>query len=437
MITIHIDEFLELDYDVCLSQPKELLFLPKKILPLESGIYSLTYLKNGVKKEIDIDVPFEESETIYEPLSFSSLRLKEQFITGADISSSLELIEAGAKYYENGKRKSFFKILMDHGVNLFRFKLFLNPKDSLGSFGGGKNDLEHTILLGQIATKLDIPFLLDIHYSDFWCDPAKQAIPREWEKMDATEITKKVYEYTYEVLNTLKSFKAFPTYIQVGNEITNGFLTHYFPNEFQDNSKYELCDDLISGKYPSVNFINYLRSGLKAVKDFDSKIETMIHIDQGCNKEYCEDFFQYLEKNTIDYDIIGLSFYPHISGSLEDFYENIKNLNQLFHKRIVVSETSIPFTSLDHPYLKSAFKLYHKELNYDLSPKGQAKFLIDVMKILNNANNGFGLIYWEPGWLPLENHGWARGELSCIADQALFDYEGNMLPSLDVFKESK
>src|SRR5699024_3512040 len=81
--------------------------------------------------------------------------------------------------------------------------------------------------------------------------------------------------------------------------------------------------------------------------------------------------------------------------------------------------------------------------------QGQKDFLYDLMKIVKETQDdkGLGIVYWEPAWLPVKGSSWASHEGmkygNDIADmgnhwanQALFDFDGNALDSLKVFRES-
>ena len=47
---------------------------------------------------------------------------------------------------------------------------------------------------------------------------------------------------------------------------------------------------------------------------------------------------------------------------------------------------------------------------------------------------GIGVFYWEPDWIPVKGAGWRTGDGNAWENQALFDYKGKALPSLDVFR---
>ena len=87
-----------------------------------------------------------------------------------------------------------------------------------------------------------------------------------------------------------------------------------------------------------------------------------------------------------------------------------------------------------------------EKLPYPMTKKGQADFMQDVMSRISSVPGGLGFFYWEPGWVPVPGCGWATdaaleytGEAGPggneWANQALFDYEGNVLPALEVIRD--
>ena len=64
-----------------------------------------------------------------------------------------------------------------------------DPYDSdKNGYGGGNNDIEKAIEIGQRATENNMRVLIGFNYSDFWADPAKQKAPKAWETIDDFEL---------------------------------------------------------------------------------------------------------------------------------------------------------------------------------------------------------------------------------------------------------
>jgi len=365
------------------------------------------------------------------------------FIKGVDISSLQELENLGAKYYDNGVEGDLFCILKDYQVNSVRLRLWMDPYSEDGRpYGAGTNDLNTTILLAKRSLEQGFGFLLNIHYSDFWTDPGKQIMPKAWKGYDNEQLITAIYDYTREVLLQLKAAKTFPTMIQIGNELTNGFL---WPNAKMPN--YEVITD----------FIN---SAIHAVKSVDQKLPIMLHLDNGGNNKLYRDWFDHYFERGEDFDCIGLSYYPFWHGGIQDLEYNMKDIAKRYQKDLIIAEVSMGFTLEDYAQYEQLAPEERKgmatkqaladKVPYPMTPEGQSDFMQTVMELLTKVpeGRGKGFYYWEPAWLPVKGSGWATAEgLEYIQDkgpcgnewanQALFDYKGNSLKCLKTIRDFK
>jgi arabinogalactan endo-1,4-beta-galactosidase len=361
------------------------------------------------------------------------------FIKGMDVSTLIEQEQCGAKYYDNGASRDMLEILKGYGVNSVRLRLWNDPYDENGNpYGAGTNDMDKTIRLARRAKSLGMGFLLDLHYSDFWADPGKQNVPKAWAGYSVDELEQAVYDFTLETMQTLHKEGVAPTMVQVGNELTNGLL---WP----------------TGKKPEFdNIAAYVNAGIRAVKKVDADVPVMIHLDNGgLNEMYVEWFDNFIARGE-DFDIIGMSYYPFWHGTLDQLEFNMRDMAKRYGKEIVVAEVSMGFSMEDYrPYEKLPVEQLKgmatrpeltENLDYPMTPQGQADFMQDIMTRISEVPGGRGFYYWEPGWIPVPGCGWAN-EAALLythekgpggnewANQALFDYDGNALPALAVIRD--
>ena len=154
--------------------------------------------------------------------------------------------------------------------------------------------------------------------------------------------------------------------------------------------------------------------------------------------------------------MIGLSYYPHWHGTLEDLENNLTDLAERYHKPMMIAETAMAFTyeahqlkndaapetAPDHKPLAASAKL-GKDLPWPGTPEGQLAFLKDLAAVLRRIPEELckGFIWWEAAWIPVPGSGWASpAALEYLhekgpggnewANMALFGYEGNALPAL-------
>lgn len=355
-----------------------------------------------------------------------------KFIKGMDISIQYEMEQLGAKYYHDGKEDDAIQILSDFNVNAVRLRLWCDPYDEDNRpYGGGTNDLSTTINLAKRAKLKNMQFLLDMHYSDFWADPGTQIKPKEWQDLSGEALEETVYNYTFETIKELERNGVMPDMVQIGNEITNGFL---WPDGKFSNSK---------------TMTRLLSAGSKAVKDFKSDIKILIHLDQGGDNKLYRKWFDEISFAALDFDIIGLSYYPFWHGTLDQLIYNMNDISSRYNKDVMVVETAFPFTTEQIKSEAMIFTDGHAStVPYNADTRGQCRFMFDLMNAIKEVDNnkGIGFFYWEPTWINIRQARWATeagrkylNKNSTLgntwANLALFDFKGNALPALDVIRD--
>ena len=365
-----------------------------------------------------------------------------KFIKGMDLSTLLELERCGAKYYEDGKEKDILDIMKEHDVDTIRLRLWNDPKSEEGEpYGAGNNDLAETIAIGKKVTAAGFGVLLNFHYSDFWADPGKQIKPKAWKDFGVDELEQAVYDFTLENLTKIIEAGVNVTMIQVGNELSNGLL---WPE----------------GKVPDYdNIAKFVNAGIRACRKVNADIPIMIHLDNGGNNElYVRWFTNFIERGE-EFEYIGLSYYPFWHGSLDQLEFNMNDIAKRFNKDLIIAEVSMGFTMDSYQEYEKLADSERKgyatkpelveKIDYPMTIEGQADFTKDFLNRVANVvdDHGKGFFWWEPAWIPVPGSGWATpASLKYMndpgpcgnewANQALFDYDGNVLPALDVIKLS-
>ena len=91
-----------------------------------------------------------------------------------------------------------------------------------------------------------------------------------------------------------------------------------------------------------------------------------------------------------------------------------------------------------------------EKIEYPMTKQGQYDFMEDFLNRISHikGGKGKGFFYWEPAWIPVPGSGWATpASLKYMndpgpcgnewANQALFDYDGNALPTLSLIRDFK
>lgn len=353
---------------------------------------------------------------------------RDDFVRGVDISTLTAIEDLGGVYHDsNGAQRDLLDILKDRGVNYVRLRLWNDPQNS-----NGYNDKEDVLRLAKRVKEKGMKLLLDLHYSDDWAHPGQQVPPVAWKGFTVDQLADAVYKYTHEVVFELKAAGAMPDMVQIGNEINSGVLTGN------------------GGKVVFADQIKLLNSGAKAVRDLEgtNKVKIMIHLAEGGNNATFRYFFDGIG-NVVDYDVIGLSYYPFWHGTLEAVSSNMNDLATRYSKEVIIAETSYPFSYKEgdsHENIINNPSKLTGGATWPATVQGQYDAIKKIMDLIAQVpdDKGAGFFYWEPAWIPA-GVGWIASEGDAWENQAMFDYdeypengghsyEGYALDSLDVYK---
>ncbi len=367
--------------------------------------------------------------------------LAKGFIMGADVSMLDQLERSGAVFSdEKGKKGDCLAILKAGGVNWIRLRVWNDPVNEADvveagrllskagdPVGGGNDDLAAYIRVAKRAKKLGLKVLADFHYCDFWADPSKQFAPKAWAGLGLEDLKKALYEYTDAALKAMRASGAMPDMVQLGNEVDNGFI-------WPVGKLWPSAGESVGGMD---SFIALLKEASRAVRSNDPRVKLMIHVSSGGDNAKFRKVFDPVVKAGVDFDVIGISFYPYWHGKIADLSANMADLAARYGKGLIAAEIAYAWTPNDADGFPNSFGPGADKLGgYKATPQGQASAIGDIIAAVADApaSKGLGVFYWEPDWIPVAGAGWRTGEGNSWENQALFDFAGRALPSLRVFK---
>lgn len=323
----------------------------------------------------------------------------DDFIRGADLSFLPEIEAANYTFYNRDSiAQNALNIFKDAGCNTVRIRIWKNPSTAHSSFEEVKN-------LSERVHNLGMNVWLTVHYSDWWADPANQTKPAAWANLPFENLKDSVYAYTKMLVRELH-----PDIIQIGNEINNGFL---WPDGAYSNP---------------TQFHQLLKSGISAVREENTHTKIMIHFAGPNTAKW---FFTQID--SLDYDQIGLSFYPKWHGKdLIELESNLEEIGQLFNKEVILAETAYPFTFGWNDWTNNIVGDTSATIaQFPASPEGQKAFLNYLKLLMQKVKNGQGFCYWAPDWVAFK--GAQATDASSWENQALFNFNGRALPALEVY----
>jgi arabinogalactan endo-1,4-beta-galactosidase len=361
---------------------------------------------------------------VFAMLNSLSVTAQDYFV-GGDISVLQSYEDLGVDYYDQqgAKIDDVLKYMKSEqvGWNAMRVRLFVNPqrKNPDGSTDAQVcQDLDYVVRLCQRIKEEGFALMLDFHYSDTWADPSNQWTPADWQGLSDEQLQTKLYDYTKDCLQQLVEADAAPDFIQTGNEISYGMLWGKY------NQKTYYCNWSDNKNWP--RFIGLLQRAVKACREVCPEAKVILHTERAGQVNallaICE------KLNAVDYDIIGLSYYPFWHGALATLGRTLSQLESQYpDKEVQIVETAYYYQWQPTSGITDFSK------TWEVSPEGQAAFARSLIAELKNHDNVNGL-YW---WFPEENgNGPGSKALTNWVNRGLWDNSSHRaLPGLYVLKE--
>lgn len=322
------------------------------------------------------------------------------FVIGADVSFLPQVEAGGGWFQDSGGRRDALAIFRDHGFNLYRLRIWNGPS-------AGINGLGYNLALARRIRDVGGQILLDFHYSDTWADPGQQVKPAAWAALPFDVLADSVEAYTERVLRAFDAQGTLPVAVQIGNETTSGMLWNdgRVGGSYETDAQWQKLRTLLSRGITAV----------RRVQRADAPIKVVLHIDRGGSWSGTQWWFDRIG-SSVDYDWIGLSYYPWWHGTWTAFTTNLTQTSRRYAKGILIAETAYPwstgwFDNTNNIVGPSSTMLP----GYPATPTGQRDFL-RLLSITLRANAAaVGWVYWAPDWIGAPRFG------SAWENVALFD----------------
>ncbi len=338
-------------------------------------------------------------------------------LLGGDISALPSFLENGAVYRDScGNAVEPLPFFREQGWNAMRVRLFVEPTNAPEQHKdeGVCQDLPYVLGLCKQIKHAGFQLMLDFHYSDTWADPAKQFTPKTWEQADAKGLCDSVYAYTRKVLEAFAQEGILPEMIQVGNEITFGML---WPTGRVDPMKEDNWDVLT----------DMLKSGCRACREVAPDAKIIIHTEHAGEWDVTKNYYERLRDHSVDYDVIGLSYYPMWHGTIPNLGHTLDSLAATFPGREVMIVEAAFYYSHNRDRWAQDEQFSDQ---YPISIQGQLQFTDELVTELLRHPNVDGLFWWFP-----EENTAGNATIGSWLNRGLFDNRtGRALPSLEALR---
>ncbi len=336
------------------------------------------------------------------------------FLKGGDVSELTYVEQGGGVYYEtNGVAADCLQILKDHGCNIVRLRLYNNPSPSISDLPAGIQSPTNIMALAARAKALGLQIELTFYYSDGWANNCPQA----WTNETFVQLTNAVYNYTTNFMTEMQNQGTTPQYVSLGNEINaSGIILPY-----GSTSNWPQLAQLLEMGY----------AGVKAVSPGTQVILHMNTVSAG-TVTY---FLNQAVANGVPWDITGCSYYPFWTGlTAEQARDQVNSLYSTYKKPILIMETGYNWATNRCDGYTGQLANNGPE-PFPSTPLGQKEFLLNCFNAIKVASGGhcIGDLYWDPVFICVSGEGWELGQPNIVDNTTLFNFEGQVLPSLDAF----
>ena len=354
---------------------------------------------------------------------------QEEMIIGADVSEILYAQQNDVVYKDrDGREADGLEILSDYGYSGARIRVNVDPPGNFEAAVDGKEgnyglhtDQDYLIDTATAADELGMKIVLTFFYSDWWADPGHQLIPETWldeeGEIEFEELKNNVYQHSKNTIEVLKEAGVMPEMVQIGNEIQGGIL-HPYGQYWSD-----IWEDEDQGWE---KFAELLNSGIEGVKDGSGEKtapEIIMHHHYGGDDVTW--FYNQLTEEGVNWDVIGLSYYPMWHNTITGFFEDIKDVADYYGSEhdIYLIETAYYWRETEAGYWDEDWNPYYEEgPPYPQTQQGQYNYLQEIRRGLEEIETVKGIFYWGAGWTQsekwLEAPGWDDDD---AAARSLFD----------------
>lgn len=349
------------------------------------------------------------------------------FVKGADIGWVTEMEAHGDTVFNaKGEPTEMTRLMNDYGCSAIRCRVWIDP-----SRHDNWCNKEDVLEKCRRAKALGMDVMIDFHYSDWWCDPGKQPVPRSWSGHNLDELKEDLRRHTVDVLTLLKDNDITPRWVQVGNETTYGFLWSVredpvtgWPAPDADGKNviteaiaridrpgkesHHYAEGVVSGTVRADGtpvtgaqaYAELFSTGYDAVKSVCPDAQVIVHLDDGFDQELYDWNLGTLQRGGARWDIIGMSLYTYwaiTEGKRTD-------------ANAIVDEC---ISNINHLYDKFGTPSMLVEVGMDAyDPEGGSATLEKILTDARTKTDGhcLGAFYWEPACRPSKYRLGAFGE---------------------------
>ena len=329
---------------------------------------------------------------------------------GVDASYIPQAIERGMNWYVGETPVDPLELFAAQGAEGFRLRIWVGDD--------GESRLNYATDMALQAEAAGLRVYPVLFLSPSWADVNSQDAPPAWESLTLDDRAEAIRAYSEATTRHLLDHGLQPPYYEIGNEIDFGVSGVFAA--FGQRDLATLRTDI----WPDE--ARLLQAAIEGVRTADPDAMIMLHIALSVDATFASAFYTSMQDLGVDYDLIGLSFYPAAFGPLAsaDLCRTLGMLREQVGLPVVFAEFAYPASTPTG----GLFGSWKYELpGYPLTPEGQAAWIADFLTSLRANPDVVGAYYFSPDF------SWS-GEL--WTPFALFDENNMARPGLGAFGPS-
>jgi arabinogalactan endo-1,4-beta-galactosidase len=172
-----------------------------------------------------------------------------------------------------------------------------------------------------------------------------------------------------------------------------------------------------------------VKAGIRGVKEASNGdvIPVMIHAATGGDVEKSNEFYSSFLAHNVQFDVIGLSYYPWWHGTFAELENNLSALSENFKQELSLVETAYYANN----WYPEAGDWVLDVQPYPPTEQGQYDYMVHLLQILYKYPKVTSLYYWKPDGLDIADSG-----VSYLG-RSLFSNNGQAFKGIRAWKQGE
>ncbi len=240
---------------------------------------------------------------------------------------------------------------------------------------------------------------------------AEQPAPKEWKGLTVEETCEKLREYCYDITQYYVDKGLTIDLYDLGNEIERGILEFRPDERIERPEGLDIRNDIDWMRENVWNIeAQLLTAAVEGVRAADPDAKINLHgscFGLGVDNKLLRGFYQAMVDYGVPFDVIGVSYYWNLIhegdisvGQPQPAYYTTDEFASFLDFCVNTLGKKFIFSEYVYPSMKLDSITYGPDIGYPYDPAGQAAWMRDFLKYVNDTPEVSGCIYFYPEYYP-------------------------------------